>query len=117
MNPPAIHAAKNRASPPAAVATMAGVRKMPMPTTRLNTTIAVSKVESRARMIPTPCSAATQCFLEQARELFELAQIIVQLRRDAQQRHGIRIEPSLDSPCPEPRVQGVAIERVGGRPW
>ena len=77
MNPAAIHAAKNREVPPAALATIAGVRKMPMPTTRLNTTIAVSKVDSRARIWVWSWSAATQCFLEQTRELFKLAQVVV----------------------------------------
>src|SRR3984957_9997043 len=114
MKPPAIHAAKNSEVPPAAPATIAGVRKMPMPTTRLKTTIAVSKVDSRARMVLTPCpaSSATQRFLEQGREPLELVQIIVKLRRDAQQRQGMRMEPGLDLAFAEPGVQACAVETV-----
>src|SRR5579864_9564291 len=104
MKPPAIHAMKNKDVPPAALATMAGVRKMPMPTTRLNTTIAVSKVDSRARMWVGSCSAAMQGLLEQARQLLELTQIVVKLRRDAQQRQGTWIEPGLDLPFAKPGV-------------
>src|SRR5258708_5830981 len=102
MSPPAIHAAKNNDVLPAAPATIAGVRKMPIPTTRLNTTIAMSKVESRARIGSKSCSAATQCFPEQVRELLELIQIVVELRGDSQQRHGARIEPCLDPALAEP---------------
>src|SRR5277367_375541 len=108
MNPPAIHAAKNSDLPPAAPATMAGVRKMPMPTTRLNTTMAVSKVDSRAR-IGDCCSAAMQGFVEQARELVKLADVVVQLGGDAQQRHGIWVQPGLDVPLAKPVVQTFAI--------
>src|SRR5260370_40286853 len=99
MKPPAIHAAKNREVRPAALATIAGVRKMPMPTTRLNTTIAVSKVDSRARMVfrTCPISPAMQRFRKQGCEPLELVEIIVELRGNAQQRHGMRMEPRLDA--------------------
>src|SRR5271163_1577096 len=108
MSPAAIHAVKNSEVLPAAPATIAGVRKMPIPTTRLNTTMAVSKVDSRARMRPRSRSTATQCFLEQAREFPELIQIVVQLRRDSQQRYGVRMEPRLDAAFAEPSMQTLA---------
>src|SRR5258708_26419396 len=85
---------------------------MPMPTTRLNTTMAVSKVESRARMGLKSGSAATQCLFEPARKLPELIQIVVQLRRDTQQRPGMGGEPGFDAAFAEPPVQPIAIEPV-----
>src|SRR5260221_1796014 len=114
MKPPAINAAKTREVPPAAPATIAGVRKMPMPTTRLNTTIAVSKVDSRARMVflISPVSPAMQRLLEQGRKPLELIEIIVKLRGDAQQRQGMRMEPCLDAAFAEPVVQAFAVEPV-----
>src|SRR5450631_336032 len=114
MSPPAIHAAKNKEVPPAAPATIDGVRKMPMPTTRLNTTIATSKEESRARIGSKSLSSAMQCFLEQTREFLDLIQIIVKLCGDAQQRHGMRMQPSLDAAFAEPIVQASAVEPVSG---
>src|SRR5207344_587107 len=115
MRPPAIQAAKNRELLPAAPATMAGVRNMPIPTTRLNTTIAVSKVESRGRMDPRFGSSATKRRLQKLREPFKLVQIIVELRRDTQQRHRIRVEPCLDSLFPEPIVQALGVQSGGER--
>src|SRR5579872_4767883 len=95
---------------------MAGVRKMPMPTTRLNTTIAVSNVDSRARMVePGSCagtgglaaagSFAMQGFVEELREPHELVAGVVQLRGDAQQETRVGVHPGLDRPCAKPVVQ------------
>src|SRR5450755_4284389 len=106
--PPMIHAAKNRDVSPAAPATMAGVRKMPMPTTRLNTTIAVSKVDSRAWI--TLCSATMQGLGQQPRELLELIDAVVELGRDAQHRYRMRMKPGFDAALAEPVVQSLGVE-------
>src|SRR5262245_36534646 len=95
---------------------MAGVRKMPMPTTRLNTTIAVSSVERRDWIWPAAAgSAAMQALREQLRQALELADVVVELRRDAQQRDRMRVQPGLDAALPEPVMDAGAVKSRGGR--
>src|SRR5579862_6793044 len=96
MSPPTTHAVKNRVVLPAAPATIAGVRKMPIPTTRLNTTIAVSNVVSRALIPPEPALAAMQCFHEQIGQTLELLQIVVELSGDPKDWHWLCVQPGLD---------------------
>src|SRR4030042_1660794 len=57
MAPPSAHAASTSADVPTRWATMAGLRKIPAPTTAPTTTMMASKVPRR-RSYPTPCGAA-----------------------------------------------------------
>src|ERR1700733_12824116 len=87
-----------------------------MPTTRLKTTMATSNAESRASIEVVPGAAAvgsgaafTQCFLEQHREMPELIETVVELRRHAQERHGMGVQPGFDAARTEPVVQGPGV--------
>jgi hypothetical protein len=51
MNPPRIHAVKKRAVVPVVDATIAGVRNIPIPMTRLTTIIVASNVVSLALIL------------------------------------------------------------------
>src|ERR1700689_2284590 len=89
-----------------------------MPTTRLKTTMDTSNAESRASIeVGSRVAAAgsgpafTQCFLEQHREMPELIETVVELRRHAHQRYGMGMQPGFDAACTEPVVQGLGVER------
>src|ERR1700722_3878470 len=85
-----------------------------MPTTRLKTTMDTSNAESRASIEVGSGAAFTQCFLEQHREMPELIETVVELRRYAHQRHGLGVEPRFDAASTDPVVQGPGVERRAG---
>src|SRR5678816_1944233 len=108
-----------------APATRAGVRKMPMPITRLTTTIAVSMTDSLASGPDAePCSARTKSLPEQGCKRAVLVFMVVELRRNADDlpaRAGPWEEPGLDAALMRPGGQGILVEprnrraALGGR--
>src|SRR4029077_18219387 len=120
MAPPAPQAARNGTAPAVAPATRAGVRKMPIPITRLTITIAVSKTDSFGSRRGIASSFVMQGLAEKGRERPVLLLVVVDLRRQAHQlpsRAGPGEEPRLDAALPRPgrqRVLTQATDRGGG---
>src|SRR5262245_14638314 len=115
------HAERKRDAPPVAPATRAGVRKIPMPTTRLTTTIAVSNALSvgvRRGLAGLGSSAGTQRFHQEIRQSDVLRLVVVELRGDADQLAAEAVpreEPRLDAALTRPCRELILIQPIHGR--
>src|SRR5258705_8508213 len=120
MAPPAAQAVRNGPAPVVAPATRAGVRKMPIPITRLTITIAVSKTDSFGSSRGIGASLIMQGLAKQGRERPVLLLVVVDLRRQAHHlssRAWPGEEPRLDAALPRPgrqRVLSQAADRRAG---
>src|SRR5437867_8043045 len=113
MAPPAAQAVRNSPALAVAPATRAGVRKMPIPITRLTTTIAVSKLDSFGSSRGIGVSLVMQGLAEQGRERPVLPLMVVDLRRQTQQllsRARPGEEARLDAALPRPGRQRVLFQ-------
>src|SRR5262249_10686767 len=111
--PPTPQAARKAPAPEVVPATRAGVRKMPMPTTRLTTIMAVSNVESLASRPEDGASAATERLGEQRRQRPILLVVVVGLGGNAHQlpsRAGPGEKPALDPALARPSGEQVPAQ-------